>query len=469
MTHIRFASLIPIVITMALGASPHAAPPAGGAVRIIQTNSAGDNVQIIDPATNRVVGEITGIEVNHGVCVSPDGTTLYVSNEADSTLDVVSRATLKVTRKVPLSGHPNNIAIGKDGRRVYVSISQTPGVVDVIDAAALRKVKSIPINGAVHNTYVTPDGRFVVSGSIPGKSLTVIDSQTEEPVWSIGFEDGVRPIAFDRNADGSTKRLFVQISELHGFAIVDFATRKEVGRVTLPAPPPGVPPNTEGLQGSPSHGIGITPDGKMLWVNSKVNSRVYAYALPDVTLIGNVAVGLDPDWLTFTPDSRRVYVANAGSNSVSVIDTGSIREVARIPVGQAPKRNITAMLADVPAAPASTTLDYDAFKTRVQPIFLTKRPGHARCYACHSQGTPLRLQRLSAGEASWSDEESRRNFEAVQRVVVPGDPLRSKLLTHPLAAEAGGDHFHGGGKHWYSQSDAEWQTLAAWVRGSASP
>jgi len=125
-------------------------------VRIIQTNSAGDNVSIIDPATNKVVGEVTGIEVNHGAAGAPDGSRLYISNEAESTLDVVDGKTLKVTNKIKLSGHPNNIASSRDGRRVYVSIAQAPGAVDVIDTVALQRVKSIAVRGAVHNTYVTP-------------------------------------------------------------------------------------------------------------------------------------------------------------------------------------------------------------------------------------------------------------------------------------------------------------------------
>src|SRR5437762_13779577 len=67
----------------------------------------------------------------------------------------------------------------------------------------------------------------------------------------------------------------------------------------------------------------------------------------------------------------------------------------------------------------------------------------------------------------WDEEQSRKNFEAWQRVVVPGDPTASRMLMHPLAAEAGGDPFHAGGKHWQSQDDPEWQTLAAWVRTAA--
>src|ERR1700687_3802176 len=93
-----------------LGVLLFAAPLASaGRVVIVQTNSAGDYVSLIDPATNKVVGTIKGIEVNHGAAVSPDGTRLYISNEAESTLDVVDTKTLAVTQHIPLSGHPNNI------------------------------------------------------------------------------------------------------------------------------------------------------------------------------------------------------------------------------------------------------------------------------------------------------------------------------------------------------------------------
>src|SRR5262245_22733605 len=111
------------------------------------------------------------------------------------------------------------------------------------------------------------------------------------------------------------------------------------------------------------------------------------------------------------------------------------------------------------------SLDFEVFKAKVQPIFLSKRPGHARCYVCHSQGTGFRLQPLSPGSTTWSDEESRRNFEAVKRLVTPGDPNASRLLLMPLAAEAGGVSFHPGGKWWASKNESEWQMLAAWVRG----
>jgi len=319
-----------------------ALPLTASTVRIIQTNSAGDNVHIIDPATNKVVGVINGIEVGHGAAVSPDGSRYYFSDEAESTLDVVDRKTLKVTRRIPLSGHPNNISIGKDGRRLYVGIAAAPGAVDVIDTISLEKVKSIPVKGPVHNTYVTPDGRYVVSGSIPSKVVTVIDAQTETPAWSLVMDLGIRPMAFATNPDGSTKWIFVQLTGFNGFAVIDFATHKEISRIKLPALPSGKAPFLYG--GNESHGMAVTSDEKTLVVNSRLNSAVYSYSLPDLKLLGGVDVGLAPDWVTLTPDGKTAYVANAASNSVSVVDIRSMKEITRIPVGQVPKRNITAVL-----------------------------------------------------------------------------------------------------------------------------
>jgi hypothetical protein len=116
-----------------------------------------------------------------------------------------------------------------------------------------------------------------------------------------------------------------------------------------------------------------------------------------------------------------------------------------------------------PPAP-TPTLDYDVFKSQVQPILLAKRAGHARCVTCHSTGTSFRLQPLSPGSAAWTDEQSRKNFDAVRRVAAAGN-AKSRILVHPLAESAGGDFFHNGGKHWQSQDDPEWQVLKAWILG----
>jgi len=86
----------------------------GAKLRIVQNNSAGDSVSIIDPATNKVVGEIKGIEAPHGVTVAKDGSRIYITSEADDTVVVVDGKTLQETKRIPLSGVPNLVQLTPD-------------------------------------------------------------------------------------------------------------------------------------------------------------------------------------------------------------------------------------------------------------------------------------------------------------------------------------------------------------------
>jgi YVTN family beta-propeller protein len=333
-------------VAFALSLAPLAAD--AGAVRVYITNSAGDSIHVIDPATNKVVQEIKGIEAAHGIGFAADGTKVYVSNEADSTLDVFDRESGKLIKKIALSNHPNNIAVTKNGDRVVVGIARGSGALDVIDAASLTLKKTIPVNGRLHNVYVTPDGKYVVTGSIPNKVITVIDLATEQVAWEVKLDLGIRPMAIEANPDGSTKRIFAQLSDFNGFAVVDFAARKEVLKVKLPEPAHEFETDA-GRATAPSHGIGVSPDNKTLWVTSIPNNAVYAYSLADLSAIGHVNLpdlklpGHNPasavaNWVTFTPDSKTLYVSNAGLRSVTAIDTQAMKVIATIAVGEVPKR-----------------------------------------------------------------------------------------------------------------------------------
>jgi YVTN family beta-propeller protein len=315
----------------------------GAAVRVLQTNAAGDNIHVIDPATNQVVGTIEDIEVPHGVTIAPDGSRIYITNESLSTLDVVDAKTLKVFKRIPLSGRPNNVAVSNDGSHVYVAIAQSPGAVDLIDTASLTNVKSIPVKGAIHNVYVTPDGKYAVAGSIPTSTINVIDTAGNTVAWTLTLGGGIRPMAFTTNADGSTKEIVVQLSDFHGFVMVDFLTRKEVKRVTLPDPA-GVEKEMQGIQGAPSHGLAITPDGKTLWATSKYYGYVAAYSLPDCKLLKVVPVGSHPEWLTIPPGGTNLYVALAGNDATVAVDLKTMKVVKKIPVGAVPKRNTSGVL-----------------------------------------------------------------------------------------------------------------------------
>src|SRR3984957_968029 len=334
-------------------------PAWAGMARVYVTNSAGDSIHVIDPSTNKVVQQIKNIEGAHGIAFSPDGSRVYVSDEVDSTLDVFDRKTGRLVKKVALSAHPNNIAVAKDGR-IVVGIARDPGALDIIDPVTLTRTKSVPVNGRLHNVYVTPDSKYVVTGSIRTGIVTVIDLATGQPAWEVKLDKGIRPMAIEAGPDGSTRRIFVQLSDFNGFAVLDFAARKEVARIQLPAAK-GEFESDGGRSTAPSHGIGVAPDGKTLWVTSIPNNAVYVYSLADLSLVGEVAlpqlklpghapISAVPNWVTFTPDRNTVYISNAGLRSVSAVDTKSMKVVAVVPVGEVPKRINTLVIPDAPGS-----------------------------------------------------------------------------------------------------------------------
>ena len=303
-----------------------------------QTSSGGSDTHLIDPASNKVIGIIEGLGLPHGITVNPEGTKYYVTNEHDISVDVVDARTLQVIKRIPLAARPNNIASSSRARKVYAAIAGAP-MVQVIDMDTDEIVKSIPTVGGVHNTFATPDGRYIAAGMVGARTLTLIDTSTDEIAWSLGPEamiEGVRPMGFETNSDGSTRRIFVNLSSLEGFVVVDFETREVVDRIVAPRAPLSKY-NLIGVRNSLAHGIEVLADQSAVWVVSRVSGRVVGWTLPDLEWIGDVDVGVS-SWITSTPDSRYLYVASTGRDETTVVDLETLTVVDRIKVGDSPKR-----------------------------------------------------------------------------------------------------------------------------------
>jgi hypothetical protein len=129
------------------------------------------------------------------------------------------------------------------------------------------------------------------------------------------------------------------------------------------------------------------------------------------------------------------------------------------------------VLASATIVSQAATLDYEYFKAKVQPIFLTKRSGHARCVMCHAEANNmLKLQKLPEGQSAWGEEDSRKNFDTVSKIInAVDDPMTAKILIHPLAPEAGGDAYHSGGRQFANKNDPLWKTIAEFAKGATLP
>jgi len=334
-----------------------AMPLAAGTARIYVNNKGGTTFDVIDPETNKVVQVIKDIESPEVARFSPDGSRIYITSGGENVLDVMDRKSGKHIKKVPLSGYANDIAVTNDGRLVLVCIRNTgmaregAGALDIIDTASLEKVKSIPVKSGLHDIAVTADSKYAAAGSPPGHLLIVFDLKSTEIAWQVQYDEGIQPLTIESNPDGSGRRIFAQLGHTNGFSVVDFAKHEEVARIKLPDEPGGFPGPANGI----SHGIGIAPDGRTLWVNSRPANAVFVYSLPELKLLGHVSMpelklpgkthqGGSPQWLTFTPDSKTVYISSRALGSVSAIDVKTMKVVATIPVGESPDRVTTLVL-----------------------------------------------------------------------------------------------------------------------------
>jgi YVTN family beta-propeller protein len=328
---------------------------AAGTTRIYVANRGGTTIDVIDPATDKIVDVIKLTESPEVVRFSPDGSRLYIPNRNDANLlDVIDRDSGKTIKRVQLSGFANEAVATADGKFVLVCIWSTtnapkgPGALDIIDTNRLERVKSIPVSRGLHDMAVTRDGKFAAAGSPQGHFLAVFDIQKMELAWQVQYDEGIQPVAIESGPDGAGRRIFAQFHESNGFSVVDFAEHKEVAKITLPAEPTGY---TRGCEG-PNHGIAVSPDDKTLWVNSARANAVFAYSLPDIKLLGHVSLPElripgkkpqtgSPAWITLTPDGKKVYVTTCALDSVSVIDATTMKEIARIPAGSNPDRDST--------------------------------------------------------------------------------------------------------------------------------
>jgi YVTN family beta-propeller protein len=306
-----------------------AAACSAGSMRLFVTNSLGDDITVIDLATLKPVQTIKVGEQVHGVCAPADARVLYVTIESEKNLKTVDARTGRILGAVPLTGRPNECASTPDGRFVGVPIRDGNSV-DIVDMTAKKVVKTLPVKEP-HNCYNSGTNDELWVSSMGGHEIDRIDLHKMEYSARVPVGGIPRPYAISK--DEST--LYTAITNLHGFEIASIPQRKVTATVNLPpAPPLNCPLEVN----TPTHGLELTPDGRRLWATSLADGLVYAYDIAARKVVGHVAVGKCPNWITFSPDGKYGAVSNSDSNDASIIDAATLKEVARVPVGKGPKR-----------------------------------------------------------------------------------------------------------------------------------
>jgi YVTN family beta-propeller protein len=318
-------------LLLVLLAVPSLAPAAEVRQKLYVTNSAGDDVTVIDMATNRPIGRIEVGPHPHGIAVPASQDVVYVTIEGTKPGQLlwIDPITDKIVRRMEVGPAPNQLAVTPDDKFAYVPCSD--GYWDVVDLPKAEVVKRIFTGGRPHNTLCSLDGkRMYLAPMGSPKRVTIIDVGTQEKLGEIPFSNVVRPIALSKDE----KRFFAEVDGLVGIEVADLASRKMIHRV------PAELPDEQKKAASRSHGLGIRPDQKEIWECDVEHHDVHVY---DITSevprqIATIPIGSQIYWLTFSPDGKTCYVAARGAGEVAVIDTHSKKILTRIPVGKEPKR-----------------------------------------------------------------------------------------------------------------------------------
>jgi YVTN family beta-propeller protein len=302
------------------------------APKLYVANSAGTDLHVIDTATNKVVNRVEIGPQPHGLVATRDGRQLFLTVENadgdEGELVWFDPAADKVTRRMKVGPRPNQLACTPDGTIAYVPCDDASWW--VIDTVTARVLKKIPTGGRPHNTLCSPDGRRMYLGPKGSYHVVIADAVEHKLIGEIPTSDAPRPIVLSKDE----KRLYANVDTLIGFEMADVAARKVIRRVEAEVP-------AELLRtASRSHGIGLTPDEKELWMCDVFHDRTYVFDLradppKQVTTIVMKGGGY---WMSFSPDGKTCYISERIGDSVAVVDTATRQVTARIPVGKAPKR-----------------------------------------------------------------------------------------------------------------------------------
>src|SRR5262245_901783 len=326
-----------MLVVLALAFLPCIAHSQGPRQKLYVTNSAGNDVTVVDVATNKVLSTVVVGPAPHGIAVPAAQDLGLVTTEGGKQGQLVYLAPLtdKVLERTPIGPAPNHLAVTPDGKWAYIPVND--GHYEVVDVPAGKIVERIFTGGRPHNTLCSADGRRMYLAPMGDpKKVSIADVSTHKIIAEVPFSNVVRPVAVTKDE----KRLFAEVDGLVGIEMADVQSRKMVARV------PAVLAPEHKKVGSRSHGLCLRPDEKEIWECDVEHMEVHVYDItgPAHKETARIHMGGRFYWLTFSPDGKTAYVSVRSRNETAVVDTEKKQIVARVPAGREPKRLLVVTL-----------------------------------------------------------------------------------------------------------------------------
>jgi DNA-binding beta-propeller fold protein YncE len=263
--------------------------------------------------------EVAGKEPENvkGVAASAKTGRLYVSTI--KRVAAIDLQTEKMLWNKEYEGGADRLAISPDGKTLYVPSLEGPHW-HAVDGATGNVIAKVVTGTGAHNTIYGANGRFVYLAGLKAPKLLIADAQAHQVVKEVGpFSNVVRPFT----VNGAETLCFVNVNDLLGFEVGDMKTGKVLHKVEVT----GFEKGAVKRHGCPSHGVGLTPDEKELWLADGHNERMHIF---DATVmppkqVATIKLRDQPGWVTFSLDGRYGYPSTG-----EVVDTKSRRIIAAL-------------------------------------------------------------------------------------------------------------------------------------------
>ena len=216
-------------------------------------------------------------------------------------------------------GGADRLALSPDGRLLYVPSFEGPHW-HAVDAATGDIIAKVVTESGAHNTIYGPDGRHVYLAGLKSPLLNIADPATHAVTARVGpFSHSIRP--FTINA--AQTRVYVNVNELLGFEVGDITTGSVLHRVEVT----GYQKGPVKRHGCPSHGIGLTPDEREIWLTDGANSMLHVFdnTVAPPRQVASLAVRDQPGWITFSMDGRHAYPSTG-----EIFDTATRKVIATL-------------------------------------------------------------------------------------------------------------------------------------------
>jgi YVTN family beta-propeller protein len=310
------------------------------AARLYVSNEDGQSVTVVDAASGTVLQTIAIGKRPRGLKLTPDGSRLFVAVsglpkcppsvpdeecaklerdlEADG-IAVVDTATHKVLQVLHAGSDPEQFALSRDGKRLFVA-NEDSATLSVVDVASGSVVQRVPVGREPEGVAVTPDGRWVLVTNESDNSVSIIDTGTLKIVKSVQVGKRPRDIAF--TPDGRTGYVSGEFdASVYRMSVPDGAPVERILELRKEARP-----------------MGIVLDSRRnrLYVSTGRGGTVAVIDSATHKLVSEVKVGTRPWGIALSQDGRWLYTANGPSDDVSVIDTSTLQVVRHIRAGSSP-------------------------------------------------------------------------------------------------------------------------------------